>query len=116
MENSVGALWEKTKNKDDNKLQKYFVGKMDNIAVLLFENKKLDKNDPDLNILQKINNETGDFEKELINLGSLWKKTSKNGNEYYTGYFRGSNIVVFKNNYKKEEKHPDFFVYLDNRE
>ena len=52
-------------------------------------------------------------------VGALWKKTSKNGNEYHTGCFRGSNIVVFKNNHKKEEKHQDFLVYLnslDNRE
>ena len=46
-------------------------------------------------------------------VGALWKKTSKNGKDYYVGYFRGSNIIVFKNNYKKEEKHPDLLVYLD---
>lgn len=58
MENSVGALWKKTKNKGDSKLQKYFVGKMDNIAVLLFENKKLDKNDPDFLVyLYSLDNE-----------------------------------------------------------
>ncbi len=46
-------------------------------------------------------------------VGALWEKTSKNGNDYYVGYFRWSNIIVFKNNYKKEKKHPEFLVYLD---
>ena len=48
-------------------------------------------------------------------IGAFWLKESKSGQKFMTGKvdFNGSTLelVVFKNNYKKEEKHPDYVIY-----
>jgi hypothetical protein len=48
----------------------------------------------------------------LIQLTGLWKGTDKNGNPTLTGTLGGARVMIFKNNYKKEDKHPDYIVYL----
>lgn len=42
-------------------------------------------------------------------LGALWVKQSAKG-EYMTGTINGVKVVVFRNNNKREEKHPDWRV------
>lgn len=42
-------------------------------------------------------------------LGALWIKHSAKG-EYMTGTINGVKVVVFRNNNKREEKHPDWRV------
>ena len=55
-----------------------------------------------------------------LELGALWKKTSKDGNSFYTGLIKIDgkeiNVICFPNKAKKEDKHPDVRVYLDEKE
>jgi len=48
-------------------------------------------------------------------IGALWLKTSVNGATFMSGTleFNGEkvSVTVFKNGYKKEDKHPDFHIY-----
>ena len=48
--------------------------------------------------------------------GALWISVSKTGTKYMSGSVEidgvKTKIVVFKNNYKEEEKHPDYKIYL----
>jgi uncharacterized protein (DUF736 family) len=48
-------------------------------------------------------------------MGALWKKTNKNNKKYLSGYVeidgKKHPVVIFSNEYKKEEKHPQFIVY-----
>jgi len=48
----------------------------------------------------------------MIKITSLWKNKSKSGTEYLSGYLGDSKIMVFPNGYKKEDKHPDYVVYI----
>lgn len=49
-------------------------------------------------------------------IGALWTKQSKNNLEYYSGNitWKGEKIkiVVFANEKKKEENHPDYNIVL----
>ena len=51
---------------------------------------------------------------ENKSIGALWCKQSEKG-DYYTGTIEKDGqkykIVVFKNNYKTEERHPDFKIF-----
>lgn len=48
-------------------------------------------------------------------LGALWVKTGKNG-KFMSGVVEidgvKTNIIVFKNDHKENEKHPDYKIYL----
>ena len=48
-------------------------------------------------------------------LGALWLKTSKAGNKYLQGTIyteKGEiKIIIFKNKTKKQDKHPDYFIF-----
>lgn len=56
------------------------------------------------------NEQQGRREEEL---GALWKKTNERG-EYFTGSLtvdgQKIDVVVFPNNFKKQERHPDFRI------
>jgi hypothetical protein len=54
--------------------------------------------------------------KKQIELMVLWEKTDKNGDKYFSGKLNGNSILVFKNKYKQDEKHPDYKVYLVEKE
>ena len=53
-------------------------------------------------------------------LGAMWKRLNKKGEPYLTGIIelKGEkiNIIVFKNGYKKEDKHPDYIIYSKEEE
>lgn len=52
----------------------------------------------------------------LKKIGALWKMTSKKGAKYLSGeinFPREQRIVVFKNSFKKNEKEPDYLIYID---
>lgn len=50
---------------------------------------------------------------KLEKLGALWIGKSANGVGYMSGEIEGvGRVVVFKNGYKQEDKHPDYVVYL----
>jgi uncharacterized protein (DUF736 family) len=44
-------------------------------------------------------------------IGALWLQKDKNGKTYMSGSVGETKVVIFKNNYKKEDKHPDYIVY-----
>lgn len=48
----------------------------------------------------------------MLQLGGLWVNESKSGTKYMTGYLGNLKIMVFRNNYKSEDKHPDYVMYL----
>ncbi len=49
------------------------------------------------------------------NIGALWLRESQKGNKFMSGVIiidgKKHQIVVFKNNYKQEEKHPDYRIF-----
>lgn len=48
-------------------------------------------------------------------LGALWFKTSRAGKKYLQGSIDTKQgkikIIIFKNNTKKQDKHPDYFIF-----
>lgn len=55
-------------------------------------------------------------ENQRKDIGALWLKQSKAGVKFYSGMInvdgKAINIVCFKNQNKKENKHPDFRILL----
>lgn len=53
----------------------------------------------------------------MQNIGALWGKTAKSGNKFLSGMIevdgKKVRVTVWKNSHKKEDKHPDYQVYLD---
>jgi hypothetical protein len=43
----------------------------------------------------------------MIKIGALWK-----GEKALTGSMGSARLVVLKNNYKTEDKHPDYIVWV----
>lgn len=53
----------------------------------------------------------------MIEISGLWLNESKDGKtKYLVGYMGSAKILIFKNNYKKEDKHPDWIMYVDAKE
>jgi len=53
----------------------------------------------------------------LKRIGALWKKTDKKGKEYYSGNvdlgaLGEIRVMVFENEPKQEENHPDWTIHL----
>lgn len=48
-------------------------------------------------------------------IGALWLAEAKNGTKYLRGEIEldgeKHKIIVFKNDYKKEDKHPDYRIF-----
>ena len=53
-------------------------------------------------------------------LGALWLRESKKGTKYMAGVVeidgQKTDVLIFKNNYKEEDKHPDYLIYLKEEE
>ena len=50
---------------------------------------------------------------DIIKFGALWRQEKSDGTVYYSGRLnRDTKILVFKNKYKKEERHPDLNIFL----
>ena len=49
---------------------------------------------------------------QMIQLGGLWINESKSGNKYMSGYLGNAKLMIFKNNFKSEDKHPDYVMYI----
>lgn len=53
---------------------------------------------------------------KMESIGALWEKNSPKGAKYFAGSVEidGKKIplVVFKNGYKKEDKHPDWKIFI----
>lgn len=48
----------------------------------------------------------------MLQLGGLWVNESKSGVKYMTGYMGNLKLMIFRNNYKKEDNQPDYIMYL----
>lgn len=48
----------------------------------------------------------------MIQLAAFWKKTSKNERTYYQGKLGNGRLLLFKNDKKETEKHPDLILYI----
>lgn len=49
---------------------------------------------------------------DLVKLGALWLGKDKDGKTMMTGLLGDARLMVLRNGYKKEEKHPDFILYV----
>jgi len=54
--------------------------------------------------------------KDLVKATGLWTGKDKNGNPTLSGNLGGARVLIFKNNYKEEEKHPDYIMYFGQNE
>lgn len=48
----------------------------------------------------------------LVEISGLWLNTTKEGHKYFKGYMGQAEIVILKNKYKEEDKHPDYILYV----
>lgn len=44
----------------------------------------------------------------MIEISGLWLNKSKSGVSYMVGYMGGAKILIFKNEYKTSDDHPDY--------
>jgi len=55
-------------------------------------------------------------ENQEQSIGALWSKQSKNGANYLSGSVeidgKKTQIVVFKNKFKEQDKHPDWKIFI----
>lgn len=49
---------------------------------------------------------------EMIPLGGLWVNETKDGQQYLSGYLGQAKLLIFINQYKQEDKHPDYVMYV----
>lgn len=60
------------------------------------------------------------MKEEKKSIGALWKNKSQKGDTYLSGSIEIGkekiDIIVFKNNYKEQEKHPDYKIYLKTKQ
>jgi len=48
-----------------------------------------------------------------IKIGGLWKKEGKDGTVFYQGGLSySSNLLLFKNKFKRSERDPDLLLYV----
>ena len=51
-------------------------------------------------------------------IGAIWQRTTKNGDAFFSGKLKLDGkeyeIVIFKNGYKTDPRHPDARVYISN--
>lgn len=51
-------------------------------------------------------------ENNLTKLTGIWLNKDKNGKVYMSGNLGGARVVILKNNFKEEDKHPDYNLYV----
>lgn len=52
----------------------------------------------------------------LVELTGLWSRKNKNGEEYFMGRLGNSNVLLFRNKNKKNDKEPDFRMFVGTRQ
>lgn len=51
-----------------------------------------------------------------IKIGGLWKKESADGVVFYSGNLSySSNLLIFKNKFKRSERDPDLILYISEK-
>lgn len=58
---------------------------------------------------------------DLTKVGALWLRDSKAGSKFMAGKIEqslpeGAGLLIFKNSYKKEDRHPDFEIFVKQAE
>ena len=48
----------------------------------------------------------------MVKITGLWQNEDKKGNKYLSGSMGSAKVLIFKNNYKEQDKHPDYIMYL----
>lgn len=48
----------------------------------------------------------------MIQITGLWLNETQDGQKYFTGYMGNARVLIFRNGYKKEDKHPDYILYV----
>lgn len=109
---SVGALWEKESKREGSKGKRFLSGKIFNTDVLLFESNE-EKIDWDIKV--RVVKEDDEEDSVLEKCGYLISGITKDDFEYFKGEFQERDIFVFTNKNKKEEKHPDWVVYENDK-
>lgn len=57
------------------------------------------------------------MDKNIVKLGGLWANKTRDGKTFLSGSLGYSaQFMVFKNEYKKAEKDPDYIIYLGQKE
>lgn len=51
-------------------------------------------------------------ESNLVKLTALWVNETRQGKKYMSGYLGDSRVLMFKNEHKTEDKHPDYVLYV----
>lgn len=52
----------------------------------------------------------------MIQVCGLWKGTDKNGKTFLSGSLGNVRVMIFLNAFKADEKHPDYRMYVSERE
>lgn len=52
----------------------------------------------------------------MIQVCGLWKGTDKNGKTFLSGSLGNVRVMIFLNTFKSDEKHPDYRMYVSERE
>ena len=56
---------------------------------------------------------TNDKNSNLIQLSGLWLNKSRDGQTtYMSGYLGNAKLLIFKNQHKTQDKHPDYVAYI----
>jgi hypothetical protein len=53
---------------------------------------------------------------EMIKITGLWKNVSEKGEAFMSGSLGGAKVLIFKNSFKQEEKHPDYNMFFAAKE
>lgn len=48
----------------------------------------------------------------LLQKGGLWAGRTQSGEIYFSGYDGNLKLLIFKNKFKTEDKHPDYVMYV----
>jgi hypothetical protein len=51
----------------------------------------------------------------MVKLAGLYEKTSQKGNRYFIGRLGNARLLMFANTDKKDEKDPDWWLYVQER-
>jgi hypothetical protein len=51
----------------------------------------------------------------MIKLTGLWENKTSDGKQFLAGNIGNARILIFQNDYKKEERHPDYYLFIDEK-
>lgn len=51
----------------------------------------------------------------MVNIGGLWLNRKADGEVFFSGSFNGAKLLIFKNNFKESDNHPDYIMWVTAR-